>query len=399
MSSKANFTEQEIIDTLSELVKIHSPYFEEEEILNYMYQWLNKRNLNASYHTYEDNKVTGFKGKNVIGNLKGGNNGPKVLLNGHLDTVKICDGWTKDPLTPTIEGNKMYGLGSVDMKAGVTSIMLAIDKFNKKYKNFNGEIVYQFVSDEEGPYGLGTNYLIEDGLCENMDVAIIPEPSGCFVGIGGSCVCLGARGAYSYKVILKGKAAHAANPEDGKSAIVDASKLIAELKQTKFTVDKKLGKGSICILEISGGGNACSVADRAEFTVFRHIVRDENKETLKNEVHEAAKRANIKCEYEIEFREAPTEGSEGFKPYIVDENNAFVKTFIDVLEQTTNEKPSIEYFPSIGDFNYVGSRLKIPTIVYGASGGNYHSKDEYVEIDSVVESTEAIYNYLVKLLT
>jgi len=400
MSEKKSFKREEIINILSELIKIHSPYFGEKEIMEYVHSWFEERDIPAQYHYYEDKKVTGFKGMNVIGSLKGQKDGPRVLLNGHLDTVTICEGWTKDPLKPEIDGNIMYGLGSVDMKAGVVSMMLAVEKFHKNYKDkdFKGEIIYHFVSDEEGPYGLGTNFLIEDGLCNDVDVAIIPEPSGCFAGVGGPCVCLGARGGYSYKTILKGKSAHAANPEKGVSAIVDAGKLISELVKSELVEDEKLGKGSICIIDIKGGGNACSVADKAEFTVFRHVVRNETKEALKQEVKEAAERAGIKCSYEVVFREAPTKDSEGFMPYIVDENNEYVVSFIETLDSVADTKSKVAYFPSIGDFNYVGSRLKVPTIVYGATGGNYHSKDEYVDIDSVVKSTEVIYNYLVKLL-
>ena len=59
---------------------------------------------------------------------------------------------------------------------------------------------------------------------------------------------------------------------------------------------------------------------------------------------------------------------------------------------------TLSYFSSIGDFNYLGSRLKVPTFVFGPNGANYHTANEYVEIDSVVKTARIIYEFLIKTL-
>jgi len=383
---------------LEDLVGIYSPYFKEKPIMTYVYNWLKDKNIPVEYHKYHDEKVTKFEGINIIGNLNGGNNGPKVLLNGHLDTVQICEGWDTEPTVPVIKGEKLYGLGSLDMKSGVGAMMIALQAFNENHKKFKGSIVYSFVSDEEGPYGLGTNFLIHDELINDADVAIVPEPSSGFTGEDFPCLCLGARGGYSYKVRFTGKAAHAANPEKGLSAIVDASKVVTELKKLPLKKDENLGRGDVCIIEMKGGGAACSVADKAEFTVFRHIVVGENKETLKDEVAQAVKNAQIESEYEVVFRDAPTPNSDGFLPYLVDEKDKYTQEFINSIETVTDKKTNISYFSSIGDFNYIGSRLEIPTFVFGPSGENYHSSNEYVNLDDVYKTSKIIYDYLERLL-
>ncbi|MDW7667725.1 MAG: M20/M25/M40 family metallo-hydrolase [Bacillota bacterium] len=390
--------EESIISLVNDLVSIYSPYFKEKSVMTYVHNWLERNNIPVIYHSYEDKKVTKFEGINVIGSIDGGSDGPKVLLNGHLDTVQICQGWNTEPTVPVVKGNKLYGLGALDMKSGVGAMMLALKAFTKKYKNFNGSIVYSFVSDEEGPYGLGTNFLIHDQLINDADVAIVPEPSSGFTGENFPCLCLGARGGYSYKVVFKGVSSHAANPEKGVSAIVDASKVVTELKKLSMKKNEHLGKGDICIIEIKGGGAACSVADQAEFTVFRHIVIGENKKTLEKEVDQAVKNANIKSDYEVIFRDAPTPNSDGFLPYLVDESNEYTQSFIESIEKVTNKKPNISYFSSIGDFNYIGSRLKIPTFVFGPGGERYHSSNEYVNIDDVLKTSQIIYDYLERLL-
>ncbi|WP_132243543.1 M20 family metallopeptidase [Marinisporobacter balticus] len=386
-------------ELLTKLIEIHSPYFHEEEIMKFTYAWLEERDLKPAFHRYEENKVTKFKGTNVIGSIKGREKGPCILLNGHLDTVNICEGWEKDPLKATIEGDRLYGLGALDMKSGVVALLLAIEAFKNIVEDFNGEILYSFVSDEEGPYGLGTNALIEDGIVKDIDAAIVTEPSSGFCNIDFPCLCLGARGGYNYTVEFKGKAAHAANPEMGNSAIVDCAKVMLELKESDMIEDPELGKGSICIIESGGGGQACSVADTAFFTVFRHIVMGEDKEYIKKELYEAVKRANIKSEVKIKFRDAPSDESQGFQPYIVNKENAYVDMILGSVHKICNRKPEISYFSSIGDFNYLGARLKVPTFVFGPNGANYHTANEYVEIDTVVKTANIVYEFLVNALT
>ncbi|MCG8485818.1 MAG: ArgE/DapE family deacylase [Clostridia bacterium] len=386
------------ITLLKDLVSIHSPYYNEFSILNYVYDWLKSKGLPAEYHYYEEGKITKFKGANIIGKISQNKEGPVVLLNGHVDTVQVCEGWTRNPLEPKLENNRLYGLGSLDMKSGVCAIMLALEAFKQTKQNFKGSILYTFVSDEEGPYGLGTHYLIEDNFTKDVDVAVVPEPSAGFTGREFPCVCLGARGGYQYDIHFRGNSTHAATPELGLNAILEASKLITELNHTDLISDEKLGKGSICVIGITGGGQACSVADTATVNVFRHTVNSEDKNTIIKEIKEAAKRANIQCDYEIKFREAPSEESDGFMPYTVDEEEPYAKIFLNTVEKTIGKKPNIAYFSSIGDYNYLGSRLKVPTLVFGPRGQNFHSADEWVNVDDVVDTAKVIYNYLLELL-
>ncbi|WP_205687660.1 M20 family metallopeptidase [Clostridiisalibacter paucivorans] len=394
-----NYINRENVEVLlSQLVKIHSPYFKEEKVMDFAYNWLKSKGLPAEYHRYTEDKVTKFQGINVIGEVNGKEDGPTILLNGHLDTVGICEGWTKEPLNPTIEGDKMYGVGALDMKSGSAAIMLAVNAFKNTVKHFKGNILYTFVSDEEGPYGLGTDALILDGITDHADVAIVPEPSSGFSGVSFPCLCLGARGGWNYTVHVMGKSAHAANPQLGISAIVESAKLMLELKNTELREDDKLGKGSICIISSDGGGAACSVADTASFTVFRHVVRGEDKEYIKQEVLDAAKRAGVKGDIVVTFRDAPHPDNGGFEPYTVEEDNHYTKLIKESILKATGKDANIAYFSSIGDFNYLGSRVGIPTFVFGPDGENYHTSDEYVNLNTVVDTAKVIYDFLLRTL-
>lgn len=390
---------EDVVNLLSNLIEIYSPYFKEEQVMDFVYNWFDERKIPVKYHKYVEEKVTNFKGVNVVGNIKGKEEGPKILLNGHLDTVTITQGWTKEPLKATIEGDKLYGLGALDMKGGCAATMIALERFAKNHKDFKGEIVYTFVSDEEGPYGLGTDATILDGITDGVDFSLVAEPSSGFANVEFPCLSLGARGGYNYKVNLYGKAAHASNPELGIDAITDAAKLICELEKLELKEDLKLGKGSLAVIETSGGGAACSTAEKASFTIFRHVVRGEDKDYLVEEIESAAIKANIKSRFEVEFREAPHDEVDGFKPYTVDENNKYIKKFQESIKEVTGTYADIAYFSSIGDFNYLGTRTKAPVFIFGAYGKNYHGADEWVSIDSLVKTSQVIYDFLIKTLT
>ena len=382
-----------LIDLLSKLVAFESPYFHEQEIMDFAYEWLKKQNLSPRYHRYLEEKVTGFSGVNIIGNLQGHFPGKKIVLNGHLDTVTRCEGWLHDPLALTQEGNRLYGLGSLDMKGGCAAIMLALAVFASNNPNFSGEIAYSFVSDEEGPYGLGTDALINEGWL-NGDFAIVTEPSAAFCSKPFPCISLGARGGTSYQVDITGRASHAACPENGLSAIEEACKLIGELVKTNMLLDEKLGRGSICVLNIAGGGAACSVADRATFSVYRHIVRGEDKDTIANEVAAAARRAGITGSYQLKFRPSPGNDNDMFYPYAIDEDNLYAQSVRASIEKATGKQISQAYFSSIGDFNSIAVRSNMPTFIFGPSGGNFHASDEYVDLDSLLGTTFSIYKIL-----
>ena len=389
---------KESLDLLKKLISIKSNYFHEKEIMEYCYEWFKNNDMDISYHNYTDNKVTNFSGINIIGEIKGNEDGPVLLINGHLDTVEECAGWSKNPYIPLEKEGKLYGLGALDMKSGCAAAMLAIREFKRNVKSFKGKIIYSFVSDEEGPYGLGTNFLLNDGLMNESNIAIVTEPSSGFLHMKEPVICLGARGGYGYSIKIHGKSSHAATPENGINAVDEAGKLIVELSKTISICDEKLGHSSHCVIGIEGGGAACSVPDNAEIKIFRHIVRGESKDTIIKEIDEAAKRCELKGKYEILFREAPLKNADGFMPYVVDEKLLEIEILKDSIKKITSKEAKIKYFSSIGDFNSIASKLNIPVIIYGASGDNFHGSDEAVDIKSFYETIEVLYDFLVKYL-
>lgn len=391
---------------LRQLVSIKSPYFHEDEVMDFVNNWFAERGIPAEIHTFYEPKETKFHGKNVVGIMDSGKPGPVIYLGGHLDTVQLCNGWTKPPYEGVVEGEYMYGVGTLDMKSGCAAIMLALEKFAKdnfKDKSFKGKIVYHLVSDEEGPYGLGTVYIINDkihNIAEEADFAIIAEPSAGFTKVPHPCLCLGARGGYNYTIKVRGKSAHAATPELGINAMVDASAIVSELEKIPPETDDKLGHSTPCVIRMNGGGAACSVPDYAEVEIFHHTVRGETQETIKERVDKAIAAANVKSKVGVSFRQSPAEGFDGgFDAYCIDENGEILHTLENTVEKVCGKPANLAYFQSIGDFNHIGGKLQIPTVLLGAEGDNFHSSDERVNLKSALEVAHIISEFLSDVLS
>ncbi len=391
-------------ELLRQLVSIPSPYFHEEAVMDFVLGWLKEQGLPAQLHTFCEDRETHFRGCNVHGCLNSGRPGPVIYLNGHLDTVQLCEGWTKPPYEGLAEDGRLYGVGALDMKSGCTAILLALQAFARDAGDeFCGRVIYHFVSDEEGPYGLGTVFAIEDDLegirsC-GADLAIIAEPSAGFAGLPHPCVCLGARGGYNYTVTLRGKSAHAATPDAGVNAVTEAAKVILELEKIPPAVDEKLGPSALCVIDLKTKPSACSVPDYAQIEVFAHTVRGESMQTLRRQAEEAISRAGVRCGWEISFRQPPvdSEGFDGgFMPYVSDEKDSYVQRLFDSIQRVCGRRPGVSYMPSIGDFNSVGGLLGIPTVLWGAAGENFHSADEWTDLDSVAEAADSLYDFLMR---
>jgi succinyl-diaminopimelate desuccinylase len=143
----------------------------------------------------------------------------KVVLAGHLDTVPEPEGG----IEVRVEGDRVYGRGASDMKAG-DAVMLAL------LEDFPGEGRFEptfvFYEREEGPYaenGLeavfaGCPWVLDAGL------ALVPEPTAAALEVG--CV-----GTSQVEITFRGKSAHAARPWQGENALTGAGEFLSLLHE------------------------------------------------------------------------------------------------------------------------------------------------------------------------
>ena len=382
---------EETVDLLQQLVQIPSPYFEESEIAEFVYEWLADRGLDPGYHHVSEPEFTGFEGDNVVARLEGSDpEAPCILLNAHMDTVQLVEGWDEDPTSGRIEDGKLFGQGACDMKGGLAASMVALEALSS-VENLRGDVLFTAVVDEEGPYSLGTDRLIRDGSLEDCDVAIVPEPGPLLAQqpVEHPALMLGARGRVLVEITVRGTAAHGSKPDQGTNAVVAASRIATAIEAMDVGSHPELGDGSVCPLLLEGGSETLSVPDRARLLVDRHIVVGETQDQVLQEVRELVESLDLDADVSVGLRDSP-EPDMGYGPYVTDPDHPLIAALAQASRATAGRDPDIGYFSSVGDFNLLGHRLGLPTVIIGPDGGNIHGAGEFVYTDDVVEVAEIL---------
>lgn len=193
-------------------------------------------------------------GRSVYATL--GTGGPLLLLNSHLDTVPVGEGWTKPPLEGLIEDGRIYGRGANDAKASVVAMVAGAAKAYASGPPA-GRVCLAFVCEEET-----TNRGIAEVLAElpRPDAAVVGEPTGLEPAVA-------QKGLLLLEVTAKGRSAHAAWG-GGVNAVHAAAKDILALSAVAFDREHPvLGRPSLQVTQVEGGRRHNVIPDRCRLVV------------------------------------------------------------------------------------------------------------------------------------
>lgn len=315
-------------------------------------------------------------GDTLVGRINGLAEGPGLLLAFHMDTFDVFDGWQSDPFTPTVVDNRLYGLGSHDMKGGAACLLGAVEALIHSGVELHGPLIVAATTDEEN-WSRGAHAVIQSGLVEKCMGCLIPEP--CAPGT----LIVGARGRHVFHLQFQGKTVHAAYT-GGVNALADAAH-VAHLLSTPGTIE--LGhnaefdmSGSLCVIGMHSGGTLILVPERAELYIDRHILPGETVEDAAAQIHAVVEQANIRGAYTMRWDERPTPAPTS---YVVAATSPPVQTVRRNLSRHQNQEIRLTLARSVADTNHFAVHGGIPTLICGPHGGNTCEANEYVCIDSL----------------
>lgn len=147
---------------------------------------------------------------------------PTLLLNAHIDTVKPASSWTRDPFTPVIEGDRLYGLGSNDCGGGLVTLLQAYRMMIHEERDYN--LIYLASCEEEVSGQTGIVIALPE--LPKIDVAIVGEPTGMQPAVA-------EKGLMVIDMTARGKSGHAARNE-GVNAIYQALDDMRWIRDYKF---------------------------------------------------------------------------------------------------------------------------------------------------------------------
>ena len=348
---------------------------------------------------------------NVVGRLRGSGNGRDLAFNGHVDVVPLGDEsrWTRDPWGSEIDGGRLYGRGSYDMKGGIAAFIGAIKAIREAGIELGGCVELHSVVDEEGG-GAGTRSVVERG--DVPEAVIVAEPTdGDVLPVEGGLTWL--------RVTIAGRSAHAGwryaqiYPQDddgapeshGVNAIEKATKFLAAVRELEreWALSKRHPLLPAGITTINPGVISAGVGLGADGLP---IVR--TNPAMVPDV----------CVIDFDFKYLPSESFDA----VSQEFQSFVEAFSRTDAWLAENPPLLEWHLSSIDFPPVDTPVDHPLVealvetrgglgletevrgfaavtdgafyagagvapvICGPSGAGLHGEDEYVEVESLIET-------------
>ena len=183
---------------------------------------------------------------------------PTVLLNAHIDTVRPVSSWSRDPYNPTLEGDRLYGLGANDCGGGLVSLLQAFRMLTADDTHTPYNLVYLASCEEEVSGKDGIVRALP--LLPKIDVAIVGEPTAMQPAVA-------EKGLMVLDVTAQGKSGHAARNE-GVNAIYEALDDLQWLRTYRFEkVSPFLGATQVQATVIQAGTQHNVVPDECHITV------------------------------------------------------------------------------------------------------------------------------------
>jgi acetylornithine deacetylase len=300
------------------------------------------------------------------------------------------EAWSRDPWSGEIDGNRLYGRGAGDMKAGLIANFYAMKGILSAGLKPKGSVMLHSVIDEElGGAGGALACLMEGFVADAM---LASEPHNLNITISHT-------GVNYFRVKVLGKTAHAGLAHLGVNAIGKLYPIYNTLidldekraKDIDFPLFEK-GSGRSCHLNIGtmkAGDWVSTVAGSAEIECRIGYVPGEKMRHIKRMIEELINEVANKDSW---LREHPPQ-VEWFgwqaEPWYQDPSHPFVQGFKKAAEDVLAHE--VEYVGrAAGNDCRFSQYFDMPAALTGPKATNIHGIDEYVDIPSVIQTTEIL---------
>ncbi len=363
-------------------VKTENPPGDEDELADPVEEYLNDLGIKTERVELEQGRSS------VLGTIPGKEEG-SVVLCGHLDTVRANEStWEKPPFEGIIEGNKLHGRGSADMKGGVAAILQVARLVAGSGAKPEKTIKLALTADEEHGYQ-GAKSLVDAGKLTDAEFLIVTEPTD-------GNVYLGQRGELWVEVKFHGKAAHGSIPETGINSILPGARFVLEIEKRKgeLSTDASLGATSLNVGVFDGGWQINVVPDETTLKLDYRVISDDHRDEILSQVEETGEKLAEESGTEFTFRTMTYKS-----PIISDKTNYYIKKFFDLSENFTPEEKIGGIAPYSTDATAIVPELNIPVIIYGPGSIELaHQPNEYLDLNSLEKSLRLLAGFVRNVL-
>ncbi len=297
---------------------------------------------------------------------------PAVVFHGHLDVVP----GRPEQFEPLIDGDRLYGRGAYDMKAGLAAALVAAREASRR--GLAGEVVVAAVADEEHA-SLGVQEVLEH---VRPDAAIVTEPTEL-------AVATSHRGFVWTEIEVVGVAAHGSRPHLGKDAILKTGPILLALsdlnQRLRDRTHPRLGRGFVHGGLIHGGREASTIPDRCTLTIERRTLPGETVQDVERDIDELL----ATCRTADPELEASSRTTLARPPFEIDDEDAFVHTVAGAVSAALGRPADLAGVSYWADASLIAD-AGIPTVLFGPPGDGAHADVEWVSVSGTVDCTRAL---------
>ena len=281
-----------------------------------------------------------------------GGNAPVLLLNAHIETVKPSSGYTRDPFRASLEGDRLYGLGSNDDGGSLVALLAAYMELSSRPQPYR--LVFSATAGEENGDPEGFEAFLP--CIGKPSLGIVGEPTGMRMAVA-------EKGLIVLDCVSRGKSGHVATG-DGVNALYEAVDDIQWFRNYRFDkVSDFLGPVRMSVTMVQAGSQHNVIPDECRFVVD---VRPNGEYT--NEEILLLIRSHVACEVE---------------PRSLKHRSSVIP----------KDHPAVRRGLSLGLSPYGSptasnrSRCDFPTLKIGpGDSARSHSADEYIRISEIEEA-------------
>ncbi len=324
--------------------------------------WLESRDIEVRDHEHNGLPVlvaeVGPPGEEV----------PTVVLHGHLDVVP----GHPDQFEPRVEGDRLIGRGSYDMKGGLAAMMCALKDVEHQERV---RVRLICVPDEESEEldERATDAVVKRGL--GGQFAITGEPTDMHIGVE-------AKGVLVMRIEVEGRAAHSSTPWLGDNAILKAIDVFRAIESLPFSRESSemFDRPSINLGRIQGGDALNKVPDACTMAVDVRYLPGQDPGEILSQV-----RAITGIEVARTFIHPPV---------TVSRTNPYVRALREAVARTTTDQEAMSVGRDGASDAAAFIEAGIPAVEFGPAGAGHHGPEEWVSLSSLARYRRALGDFV-----
>lgn len=308
-----------------------------------------------------------------------------ILFDVHQDTVPV-DGMTIAPFDPVIEGGRLHGRGSCDVKGSMAAMMTAFERLARERPRGSASVLLAFTVDEEFTH-LGASRLAASRL--GASLAVVAEPTSLDIV---DC----HKGALRWTIHTRGTACHSSAPGQGSNAIYRMAAVVRVLEDYARELeasppDPVLGPPTFSVGRIEGGRSVNIVPDLCSIEVDRRLIPGETALDALGAVRNRLDHALGRPDW-LEFEKPWVH-----MPPLERKDGDHLAPLRAAIARAVGREPRVRGVPfgtDAGPLDEAGT----PCVVFGPGDiAQAHTKDEWIDLEQVDQAVLAYYQIAVEL--